>query len=70
MVKTFMIAKGHFQTVLILLKSFTIEIFQLENVFFYIARILQEIDWYHYQGASPAPMYIVWHQTLMKTLTV
>ena len=30
-------------------------------------RILLEIDWYHYQGASTAPMCILRHQTMTKT---
>ena len=37
-------------------------------LFFKWVRILPEID-YHYQGASPAPTCIVWHQTLTKTPT-
>ena len=26
-----------------------------------------EIDWYHYQGVSPAPTCVVRHQTMTKT---
>ena len=37
--------------------------------FFKWVRISPEIDWYHYQGASPALTFIVRHQTLTKTLT-
>ena len=37
--------------------------------FFKWVRISPEIDWYHYQGASPAPTCIVWHQTMTKTAT-
>ena len=35
--------------------------------FFKWVRISPEIDWYHYQGANPAPTCIVWHQTMTKT---
>ena len=40
--------------------------------FFKWVRIFPEIDWYHNQGTSPAPLCIVWHQSyviprLMKT---
>ena len=28
-----------------------------------------EMHWYYYQGASPAPMCIVWHKTLTKKPT-
>ena len=45
-------------------------IFELEKCsFFKWVRISPEIDLYHYQGASPAHMCIVWHQTLIKTPT-
>ena len=37
--------------------------------FFKWVRILPEIDWYPYQGASPAPSCIVRHKTLIKTPT-
>ena len=37
--------------------------------FFKWVRISPEIDWYHYQGASPAPTCIVRHQTMTKTST-
>ena len=37
--------------------------------FFKWVRISPEIDWYHYQGASPAPTCIVRHQKLIKTPT-
>ena len=37
--------------------------------FFKWVRISPEIDWYHYQGASPAPMCIVRHQKLIKVPT-
>ena len=37
--------------------------------FFYWVRISPEIDWCHYQGASPAPTCIVRHQTMTKTPT-
>ena len=37
--------------------------------FFKWVRISPEIDWYHYQGASPAPTCIVRHQTMTKTPT-
>ena len=44
--------------------------FELEkgSCFFKWVRILPEIDWYRYQGPSPALMCIVWHQTKTKTL--
>ena len=32
-------------------------------------RISPEIDWYHYQGVSLAPMCLVRHQTITKTPT-
>ena len=34
--------------------------------FFKWVRISPEIDWYHYQGASPAPTCVVRHQTMTK----
>ena len=34
-----------------------------------IGLALPEIDWYSYQGANPATMCIVWHQTLIKANT-
>ena len=37
--------------------------------FFKWVRISPEIDWYHYQGASPAPTCIVRHQTMIKAPT-
>ena len=37
--------------------------------FFKWVRISPEIDWYHYQGASPAPACIVRHQTMIKAPT-
>ena len=37
--------------------------------FFKWVRISPEIDWYHYQGASPAPTCIVRHQTMIKPPT-
>ena len=37
--------------------------------FFKWVRISPEIDWYHYQFASPAPTCIVRHQTMTKTPT-
>ena len=44
-------------------------IFELEKCsFFKWVRISPEIDLYHYQGASPAHMCIVWHQTLITAL--
>ena len=43
-------------------------IFELEKcTFFKWVRISPEIDWNHYQGASPAPKCIVRYQTLIKT---
>ena len=41
------------------------------KMFFFLkwVRILSEIDWIHYQGASPAPMCIVRHQTMTETPT-
>ena len=44
--------------------------FELEKYFFFKwDRISPEIDWYHYQGASVAPMCIVQHQTMKKNHT-
>ena len=44
--------------------------FELEKCsFFKWVRILPESDWYHFLGASPAPMCIVQHKTLKKTST-
>ena len=37
--------------------------------FFKWVRISPEIDWYHYQCASPAPTCIVRHQTMIKAPT-
>ena len=42
--------------------ALTRSVFELEKCFFFKwVRISPEIDWYHYQGASLAPMCIVWH---------
>ena len=41
-----------------------LSIFELEKCTFING---SEIDWYHYQGANPAPTCIVWHQTITKT---
>ena len=51
--------------------ALTWSIFELEkcSFFFKWVRISPEIDWYHYQGASPAPTCIVRHQTMTKTPT-
>ena len=46
----------------------TLSIFELEKChFFKWVRISLRIDWYHYQGACPAPLCIVQHETLIKT---
>ena len=39
-------------------------------LFFKWVRISPEIEWYHYQGACPAPTCKVQHQTLIKTLQI
>ena len=39
--------------------------FWARKMFFFLNG--SEIDWYHYQGASPAPSCIVRHQTMPKT---
>ena len=76
-----MMAMGVFQTDLVRFESFnysnfegftnpalTLSIFELEKCsFFKWVRISPEIDWYHYQGASPAPTCIVKHLTMTKT---
>ena len=50
--------------------ALTRSVFELEKCFFFKwVRISPEIDWYHYQGASPAPSCIVRHKTLIKTPT-
>ena len=50
--------------------ALTRSIFELEKCSFWKwVRTSQEIDRYHYQGASLAPMCIVWHQTMTKTPT-
>ena len=51
--------------------SLTRAVFEVEKCFFFFkwVRISPEIDWYHYQGASPAPTCIVRHQTMTKTST-
>ena len=73
--KTFMIVMGLFQTFLAPIweicswkfERFTKNalirsVFELEKCFFFKrVRISPEIDWYHYQGASPAPLCIVWY---------
>ena len=78
-----MMAMGVFQTDLVRFESFnysnfegftnpalTLSIFELEKCsFFKRVKILQEIDWYHYQGASPALTCIIWHQTITNTPT-
>ena len=44
--------------------------FELEKCsFFKWVRLSPEIDWYHYQGASPAPTCLVRNQTMTKTPT-
>ena len=46
--------------------ALTWSMFELQKcIFFKWVRILPEIDWYHYQCASPAPMCILWHQKLI-----
>ena len=46
----------------------TRSICELESVIFFKGtRISQEINLHHYQGASLAPLRIVWHQTLIET---
>ena len=49
--------------------ALTRSFFDLEKCSFFLkwVRILPEIDWYHYQGASSAPTCIVWDQTMTKT---
>ena len=50
--------------------SLTLSIFEVAKCsFFKWARISPGIDWNYYQGAIPAPMRIVRHQTLIKTPT-
>ena len=49
----------------------TSSVVELEKCSFFLkwVRISPEIDWCHYQGASPAPTCIVRHQTMTRTPT-
>ena len=51
------------------LRDLLLKIFWARKMFFFFkwVRILPEIDWYHYQGASPSPLCIVRHKILIKT---
>ena len=52
-------------------KPLTRSVFELEkcSFFFKWVRISPEIDWYHYQGANPAPTCKVRHQIMTNTPT-